>query len=528
MSIIQFEDGTKVNFDGDPTPDDVEEVANNLGLKSPSATPDEGWGVGLLKGAGSVAQGIGNILTTNEQGTAKDIAAGFGQQQFTPQDAALNAKSVGQLIAHAHQLPLGDPRRTALLQQAAQIAGISGGQAQENLSNIPSNEHALGDVAGVGLDVLAAGTYGKSGLVTGQLGKATPSALEGLNKGVGFLRGAGQGALQGAKAGGLIGAGYGAVHGLQADKSALGVAGSAVEGGVGGAAVGGVIGGITGGISGVQKARALAQANPQNDAQTAIDAVNPKLTGKRLSSAYAKNFGENANPASIFKGQSSGVDAETQRLGTSLQDVLTSKDPLTNLKSLGEAMNSTGENLDALLEVDKTPVDTGEVSQRLDDLNSSAPIEFQTIKDSKKAFSSVINFAKDQVDASDGTISGLREARVAFDQQASKEFPTAYKSGFIDTKTPAGVAIKAVRDSLNEALYSSAEDGSVLQDLIKREADIFKARDIIAQKAAQLHGLTQVGRLLSKYPLLRTAVKLAIPSAIVGAVGGEAVRRFVP
>src|SRR3990167_493978 len=34
MAKIRFENGTVVNFDGDPTPEDVEEVAQKLNLKS--------------------------------------------------------------------------------------------------------------------------------------------------------------------------------------------------------------------------------------------------------------------------------------------------------------------------------------------------------------------------------------------------------------------------------------------------------------------------------------------------------------
>lgn len=343
-------------------------------ISTPETQPSEGWGVGLLKGLGSVAKGATSLLTTNEQGTAKDIAAGFGQQQFTPQDASLNAKSVGQLIAHAHQLPIGDPRRTTLLQQAAQIAGIGSGQAQENLSNIPSNEHALGDVAGVGLDVLASGTYGKGGLVTGQLGKATPTALEGLNKGVGFLRGAGQGALQGAKTGGLIGAGYGAVHGLQADKSALGVAGSAVEGGVSGAAVGGIIGGITGGISGVRKSRALARFNnPENDASLnkIQDTISPKLNSKEIKLAVNEGrFVSGQDPGLLSGGTPDSVipSDKTIQVAQTIRDNIPGADKM-KAPELFKALNTQGVALrDQLTPVmEQTPVSP----DTLDQINSS-------------------------------------------------------------------------------------------------------------------------------------------------------------
>ena len=36
MSKIKFDNGVTVNFNGDPTPADIEEVAKNLGLKGPN------------------------------------------------------------------------------------------------------------------------------------------------------------------------------------------------------------------------------------------------------------------------------------------------------------------------------------------------------------------------------------------------------------------------------------------------------------------------------------------------------------
>lgn len=59
MSIIQFENGVKVNFNGTPTQKDVEEVANKLGINKPKATQaappaqETGGLGGFLKGLAS-------------------------------------------------------------------------------------------------------------------------------------------------------------------------------------------------------------------------------------------------------------------------------------------------------------------------------------------------------------------------------------------------------------------------------------------------------------------------------------------
>jgi hypothetical protein len=61
MATIQFEDGTKVQFDGTPTPQDVEEVASKLNLKKTSSIPES-----LTPSGGS--------LTMKSTGGFEDVA----------------------------------------------------------------------------------------------------------------------------------------------------------------------------------------------------------------------------------------------------------------------------------------------------------------------------------------------------------------------------------------------------------------------------------------------------------------------
>lgn len=60
MAKIKFENGVVVNFDGNPTPQDVEEVANKLGLnKTAQPTENKNFGQQLI---GDIKEGVGGAL----------------------------------------------------------------------------------------------------------------------------------------------------------------------------------------------------------------------------------------------------------------------------------------------------------------------------------------------------------------------------------------------------------------------------------------------------------------------------------
>ncbi len=222
----------------------------------------------------------------------------------------------------------------------------------------------------------------------------------------------------------------------------------------------------------------------------------------------------------VLKGQELGVNKQTVDLGTRLKDVLTSKDPVKNLQNLGKAMKSTASELDPLLENDKTPVIKKGLTDTFDELKTQMPREFKSIKDSTNAFEDVINFAKETANNSDPTIKGQRIARTNFDTQAKLEYPNAYKEGSIDVKTPAGRAIKAVRDSWNDYLYNTAENGSKIKQLIGREADIYRATDNIAPKAAAGEGKNSLSKWAKNNPKKATALTTA-----TSLIGGDIVAK---
>lgn len=267
--------------------------------------------------------------------------------------------------------------------------------------------------------------------------------------------------------------------------------------------------------------------NSATKVQRAVDAVNPSLTPTKLSRAYKDVVtGERTQtPASIFREQGLSADHQAINLGTRLVDLGLGKDPAKNLDVLGKALTDTETKLETALKGDPEinyNANKPELFNSLDKISASLPREFNAIKDNRTVFNSVVDFAKETMAKAQDTISGIRDGRTAFDAQAQREFPSAYKNGSIDSSTPAGRAIKAVRNAINEHLYNTAPNGSEIQNLIGREADIFRATENIAPKAAKGNGLTQLGQFVKAHPTLGRYLKFYIPGVIgAGVIGHE-------
>lgn len=282
---------------------------------------------------------------------------------------------------------------------------------------------------------------------------------------------------------------------------------------IGAADVGGASGlaaGIKGGI--IKPAmsfvgKLLTQRAERKGLESAISAVDPNLSGKKLAEAYKKvgTGARSAKPQSLLGEQALEPDEQTIRLGTRLKDVLKGKSSLENLENVAGAFKKTEDELGTLLKGDPSLVynaDKPTLAMKLEELKTTAPQEFMAIKESKSMYDTVVNFGNRVLKEAEDTPFGIREARKSFDERAKKEFPSAFKDGKIDDKTPAGRAIKTVRDAFNEHLYATAPEGSKIKDLILYESDLFKAIERIAPDAAKKEGLSKLREVLKRHPYL--------------------------
>lgn len=272
---------------------------------------------------------------------------------------------------------------------------------------------------------------------------------------------------------------------------------------------------------------------PADSLKANIDAVNPDLTGNKLVGAYKQvvTGDRGLTPASIFDEQSLTPNQRSITLGTrlhnniALQDgteipgIKLTGDHVSNLNTLAQNLDSTESKLTAALKGDPEinfNADKPTLMTMLEDAKTNAPREFSSIKESKSVYDNVIDFAKEQVQKAEDSIIGLRDARTAFDARAKVEYPSAFKDGAIDTKTPAGQAIKQARDLMSKHLYDTAPNGSDIKALIAREADIFRASDSVASKAAKGDAKTSLAKWIKDNPRLAKALGYGFAGSVLG------------
>lgn len=188
MAKIKFSNGQTVNFDGNPTEADVEEVAKSLGLSSSVSispaekttaseqqtaqqlNPVQNTGVGIVKGALSTLKGLGTIGM--KIGSAIELPQLKGQEIYDPNsqqgqkaDAFLEPASTGQAVGNT-------------LEKVAEFAipGSKVAGATEKLSFLP--RVALRTAADAGITgVQTGGDIGemeKTGAVSAGIQTAVP------------------------------------------------------------------------------------------------------------------------------------------------------------------------------------------------------------------------------------------------------------------------------------------------------------------------------------------------------------------
>lgn len=185
-------------------------------------------------------QRFGESLISSERGFAESAVKAFGPSG--EEEILSTTESAGKLIESAKKLPLGDPRRKQLLEQANQLSQQASSQAQERIEELPSNKQVIGQAAGVATDIISAGA------IPGVAGKVitAPATLK-----QGLL----MGAKEGAKVGAIVGGAKSASGALEEDKSLPEVAVEGLKGAAIGGLAGGALGAAAGGISGARQGR---------------------------------------------------------------------------------------------------------------------------------------------------------------------------------------------------------------------------------------------------------------------------------
>lgn len=174
MATIQFENGMRVNFDGNPTPQDIEEVAKKLGInKTPAPTPAK-KGVGGLGGvAVGAAKGIGSTLAGAAQLGEKGLAAatrGIGSLIGSKNLRRTQADTLPQEIKQRYLTPEGTAEKIGFgAEQVAEFfAPVPGGakaklllKATEKAKPLVAGAKALGRVGTEAIEAAGKGAIQK-------------------------------------------------------------------------------------------------------------------------------------------------------------------------------------------------------------------------------------------------------------------------------------------------------------------------------------------------------------------------------
>lgn len=272
---------------------------------------------------------------------------------------------------------------------------------------------------------------------------------------------------------------------------------------------------------------AIQDAQATRDTKTAIDAVNPTLTKSKLEKAAGQvvTGGREVTPKTLFHEQGLTPDQRTINLGTRLKDLNLGDEPIQNLESLRTGLQDAEVKLQTKLgdpSVVNLNADKAGLTTKLDTALNEAPTEHR-IKDTENMMGHVVDYAKKLVNDAKLNFQGLRDAKSSFYEGAKKEFPSAFtEAGVIDTKSPSGYAIQKVGEMMSEHLYATAPEGSEIQSLIGREADIFRATQSVQTKAAEQFKAAmeagdkgKIAQLIQKYP--KTAAFLGLAASATGA-----------
>lgn len=314
--------------------------------------------------------------------------------------------------------------------------------------------------------------------------------------------------------GGLMGVGNALQQGAESNQDPATTAGNALIQGGEGVITGGVLGGITAGVAGIG-GKILGKVGQDVPTMESIDAVNPDLTGKKLSAQYTKGATQGrVSPGGPFTPQGVSPDPQILRLGQSLSDIGLKSDPsqaASNLVKLGNALQETEAKIKPFEDFGISPGAKRLTISQLDNLKTNIPEEFKGVgnESQKGTFNNVIEYAKGLVAKSKDTIGGYRAARGDFYDALKTQFPSAFDDqGRFNMRTGAGRSGKMVYDFLNKNLFDLAPKNSGLPELIQREADIYQAARNIGPKAKAFDGLSGWNKLIKQHPGLIGALKL--------------------
>jgi hypothetical protein len=440
---------------------------------------------------------VGDFVLGSEQKFGKDLATGLflatgGQKKIDKisQGYLENGNKLIDLAKKTTDLE----RKKKLLQMANDDFKAGGKTTEEIIGEIKSNKQILGDASGVLLDILSAGTYGKTT-------KLAPTLVSKVAEKVTV----GKGIKQGIKIGGLWGGVSGAVSGLQENKSALGVVGSTLTGAGIGAVTGGTLGGISGGIQ-----NKLLNVSKQEKALKSIVPLPNEITANEYSDLLKKGL---VTPKTKSRTAQIIPNDEQITLANKFSDLLQGKDAVSNSKNIIDELVEADTRVGSYLS--KRDINYSQKNLKSFLSNKIKPVTDIYVPNQKnveKLKSEIIDTFLNKLNGE--KLTNLWENRKLYDYIINEKL-----NAFGGSNTLKKELARSLRNGVQEFITNQTSEG-VYKEEMKHMTDLFKVFDLVSNKAEKEKNLSGIMALIKKYP---TIAKIIGASGIFGIATGATV-----
>lgn len=345
------------------------------------------------------------------------------------------------------------------------------------------------------------------GAVTDTVGKALENAPLGIGTAVKGLEG-------------LVGQGVSKLASTDTGKSVIGAGQSFAQNHPELSGDIGAIGNIVGGVTAVTGAGALKSAVGKTIAKVAgKDALASVISDVTPSLKTAAQVGEAKAGGLTKTGLLGRIVPTVSKDATDVAKVVNEHIPeFQKLKTFTDKLNVTRETISNLADdLKKKVIDSGknviypfkqlasEISRAEEPISlKGTPFEKQ-IAPLKKA-------AVALAQKSGGNISGLLDARKAFDDLVVKTYPKLYTA---DHHAMRG-AVTAVRNVMNKMIDENLPKGVGFRDSLSDQSKLYRAVDALAPKAVDEIGSTRFSRLADNHPIVTKGIRAAKNVAIIG------------
>ena len=465
MATITFENGKKVNFEGTPTQQDIEEVAQTLGITKKKSTLRK-VGDFFTKGTQKFAETLGTAASVVDPKTKK----------LREETLAKTNEQVDLLLQQARKETDKDKAKR-ILEATRKLAETEGVDIFNRPEYQKTAKQVYGEAIGVAAETLG---WGKVGNIAKTVKASTVA----------------QTAIRAAKTGSILNATTSTGSAMAENKSIVDILKSGVTGALTGAIFGGATGALAGKIGG----------KISNKSAT-------KLASKRLSSkekVLAYKTGR-AKEATLLRSEKVIPTQKEKELGKLAQEIGLKGNTQKDINKINKAIEQEAKALKKTLKESGAIYNKNNVKGVLNKMKKDKTIDL--IEPEVKVYEKMIKKFNKMVDSKKNKgIDGLLELRQEFDKWAKSNSPTI----FTNKRGGAYRAVSSVRDAVNTYIDKNVKGTA---SSLAKQRDLYTILDNISEKAVK--GSTKL-----KPSKIKVATKKLFPWA-GGAVGLEILRRTI-